>query len=359
MEPPRCRADKHASVSVPGKLHFTYIAGGKVAALGVRATLPSDGGTREAVYLGAYLPGGVIDLHPPKYAGFDEGDVRIVAVGGHPSRYVFWRNNTPPSDRAGVMHVMGVTGDMSPSPGFTVARFPHESEDFAGAIRTPDEVAVVSVGKELSQGGPDAATTGHAVRAVVGVKSAVLRAGADLRAPAVAASPSGVVAAFRSARKVHLAWLNPDAEVDGAIADLGAGDVGAPALSLEGDVVHVVWAQRASNMEAYRLQYATWRRGDPKPSDPQPLDTGRAAAFAPTVIARAREIALGWMEEEGGRATVHFGVGATPAAAAAIAGELSTGRDPELALVGGQYVASWMQSTHGKDEVHVANVVCP
>ena len=248
-------------------------------------------------------------------------------------------------------------------PGFALSHQPHESEDFAAAFGTVDESLVVSVGQEYPERATaDAASLGRAIRAVVGVRGDVLAKGADLRSPAAAASKDFRVAAFRSTRHVHVAWVARDGSADGAIAELGAGDVGAPAVAIEGDMLHVVWAQRASNVEGYRLEYTTWRHGDPKPSAPRTLDTGRRAAFAPTIAARPRELALAWMEEEGGKSTVRAGIGVDPEAAIAVAGDLSTpgvsGRDPELALAAGRFTIVWMEYATPKGDVHAAAISC-
>jgi hypothetical protein len=256
------------------------------------------------------------------------------------------------------MLVSGISGEVG-TPGTTLSRQPHESEDFAAAYVSGEEAFVVSVGQEY----PDRATAdtppiGHAVRAIVGVRGGVVRKGVDLRSPAAAATKDFAVAAFRSTHHVHVAWLDRDGGVDGTVAELGSGDVGAPSITLEGDLLHVVWAQRASNVEGFRLEYATWRHGDAKPSASRTLDTGRAAAFAPSIAARTHEVALAWMEEEGGKSTVHAGFGSDVEAAIAVAGALSGGRDPELAHVGTGFALVWTEYPTAKGEVHAAALEC-
>jgi hypothetical protein len=48
----RCRAEKAATLALPGHVHYAYVGGGKTAAIAARATVTDDAGAHEAAFIG-------------------------------------------------------------------------------------------------------------------------------------------------------------------------------------------------------------------------------------------------------------------------------------------------------------------
>ena len=92
-------------------------------------------------------------------------------------------------------------------------------------------------------------------------------------APAVVAATNHAAVAFREAAgstgaarsRIFVGWVEPrTGKVTTSAVPLAAGDVGKPALLLDGDTLHIVWAQRPSASAPYHLRHLRVVDGRPR-----------------------------------------------------------------------------------------------
>lgn len=179
--------------------------------------------------------------------------------------------------------------------------------------------------------------------------------------PAVATSASRAALAYRRAdrrmrkgeagdRRVMVGWLDPvTARPTAAPIEVDHGDVGAPALVLDGETLHAVYAKRGTKQAPYVLMHATWTNGDARPSAPSSV-AAATGARSPAIVRVAGNVALAWSSgdsDETGAVYAGFGASVEKAAAAAVlvSGAAKNARDPELAVGGDQAVLVWTE--HG------------
>lgn len=363
-----CTLDPRPIAPVHGNVQSVSIGtGSRLFSIGARATVTTDGGRRMAPFIGTLDPLGKGDLHPPKLALLDEGDVWTAAtsIRGAP-QFVFFQNHSPDEPRGGSMMSLPVAGDFGP--GTAVSNAEGEATDLAASSFAHELLAIV-VGKSYPLRGstPTSTPTGWAVKAwMQSGTPAVLKdfppeSKDPPRGPAAAVGHDCRAAAWRTAHQIHVAWLATEPKIDAAI-DLGAGDVGAPTIAIQGDVMTIVWAERASAMEAYRLHFATWHHGTASPTSPKTLETGFSSAVAPAVAVSAHRTALAWMEEESGTSRVRIGIGSDIEAAAKNSRDASaTGvkaGDPELAVMGDDFGLIWIEHPAMRGEARAAVATC-
>lgn len=171
---------------------------------------------------------------------------------------------------------------------------------------------------------------------------------------AVALRGETTVVVWRTAQGLWLRRVEAGAPQPGPTTPWIAGDVGAPALAVRGDLVVAVWAQRDAPRAPYSLRTASvdLSRAAQAPA-PQVIATGPTSAFAPSLVDVDGRWVLAWMEGDDRVAAVR--VGATwreLSEAAAHAVTVSTpganARDPELAAGGAQAWIAWTEYPGGR-----------
>jgi hypothetical protein len=172
--------------------------------------------------------------------------------------------------------------------------------------------------------------------------------------PAISAAGGRVAIAFRAHRPPHtslsVAWVDPHTgKVTSKPALVATGDVGAPALLVDEERLHVVWSERANAKAPYRLRHAQWLHGADAPAAASDLRTPTESAIAPAIAKLGTHFALAWMHGDlSGRGVVHAGFGASLGDAAASATQHSShdvtnARDPEWGGAAHRVVLVWTE----------------
>jgi hypothetical protein len=257
--------------------------------------------------------------------------------------------------------------------------------DFAAA-RAGTRALVVGAGNEA--GGWRAAPANASVRTglisrdAIGKGELVASAGDhatgdDTRygAPAVVATADRAAIAYREetgptpgARgRVFVAWVDPSTgkSVRKPVA-LASGDVGKPALLLDGDALHVVWAQRSTAAARYRLQHAVWRPGDAAPGPVSALPSATSSALAPSLARAGGGYAVAWMESgDAAHGSVHAGMAvdsiehAVAAARRISSDDVGNARDPKWGEAGAHPVLAWTEHFAGGARVRWVRCQAP
>jgi serine/threonine-protein kinase len=353
-----CRTDGPPAPveKLEGEIGAVRIAAGQDGArLVVGTYVPDDGGKRRVLFKARATALGPVEASPVALDGNAWG------VPGLWRGLVAWTNRAADDGTHGALVHLGAKDEVLGS-----RAAPHASREFAAVVVAGQPLAV-SVGDDFRDGKP----TARVARTFVGFGDAgsVLRAWsprdatAAASAPALAVSPNGQLAvALKTQRHVLLARLDGAGAAQGGLRELGRGFVGAPALAWEGETLHVVWAQRATQNEAYRLYSASWRAGEPEPTASERLGTGGASAFAPSVDAQPGRVLVGFMEEEEGKGRVRVGAGKTLSEAVQAAVVLSKdgvdARDPKVALAGRRAWVAWTEYANAKEAVILSRLAC-
>jgi hypothetical protein len=214
----------------------------------------------------------------------------------------------------------------------------------AGGIGPGERVRVAgdtAKGDDVSYDAPAVVTDGE--RAAIAYR--------EVRAP-VHAAPSGP--AGDGPRRIWVGWVDPlTGQVSRAPVAVGSGDAGKPALLLDREVLHVVWAQRRSAAVPYQLRQVTWRAGDAAPGAETALSATGRSALAPSLAHVGSETALAWMESDGPRhGAVLAGIADSLERAAATAWRISAddavnARDPRWGEAGAHAFLVWTEHHAG------------
>ena len=190
---------------------------------------------------------------------------------------------------------------------------------------------------------------------------------ARIEAPAVAVGKSHVAVAYRVVRpgnrELHVTILDPSGKKVGKTEVIEKGDVGAPTIAFEDDALHVVWASRSADKEAYALRW-TKLTGTGAVPPPQRLSTGIGSAFAPGLaIDETGRFLLAWMEGDDKRGVVKVGlsrrgIAAAVAHAAPISNPTANARDPEVGLDKTTQFVVWQEYTATTQELRAASLEC-
>jgi hypothetical protein len=175
-------------------------------------------------------------------------------------------------------------------------------------------------------------------------------------APTVTGDTSLAAAAYlrgergRGSRELVVRWLDPETGVPaGAARTIARGDLGAPAILLEGTTLHIVWSSRADARAPYRLQHAEWASGAAAPTPAVELPTPTARSLAPAVAKVGRQLALAWMDaadERSGAVWAGFAPSLEEAARVAVrrsGSDVRNARDPEWGPAGERAVLVWTE----------------
>ncbi len=166
--------------------------------------------------------------------------------------------------------------------------------------------------------------------------------------------------AFRYKGAMWLGWIGATAADVTAPVKIREGKLGAPTMAMSGDELVVMWAERTSDADPWRLAYT--RFGESKASATEVLERG----FAPSLAATPDGYTLAWMDGEA-RATgwiraARFERETTPSLVSAsdLTPRTGNSRDPEVAVSGGRAWIVWQEfpaKSNGK--VRVASLTCP
>ena len=155
-------------------------------------------------------------------------------------------------------------------------------------------------------------------------------------------------------RRIWVGWVDPHTgQVTRGPVMIGSGDAGKPALLLDQDVLHVVWAQRPSAAVPYQLRQVTWRAGDAAPGAEMALSASSRSALAPSLARVGSETAVAWMDSDGPRhGAVHAGIADSLEHAAATARRISpddavNARDPHWGEAGARAFLVWTEHHAG------------
>ena len=256
---------------------------------------------------------------------------------------------------------------------------------FSGAYASApsgDHALVLGVGIESAAfrtGNPGPSSVRMIVVSSSSLKSEVLVKGAEngpsYASPAVAADGTNAAVAFlqktsdAKATVLLAGWVNPiTGKLDGALQQIAKGDLGAPAIALEGTRVHLVWAERAGSAP-YRLKQSTWDRAAPKADAAVALATKTDSSFAPSLSFAAGHALLAWTSGSQNTAgQAHFG--ASPiaptndmleraaSAATPLSAATTNGRDPEMAIEDGKGLIAWTEVDKAGRRIAVAPLTC-
>jgi hypothetical protein len=179
--------------------------------------------------------------------------------------------------------------------------------------------------------------------------------GAAYDAPAMATSNDRAAIAFRRGKTagrgphtLSAAWIDPEtAKAEASPVTVDSGDVGPPALALDGDTLHIVFAKRERPADAYTLRHATWTRGAEAPSAPVALMPS-GSGIAPALAMVGGRFAIAWSRVGAGNAaSIHAGSGASIEAAAAsavvVSGTAKHAREPAWAETDGGAFLVWTE----------------
>jgi hypothetical protein len=186
--------------------------------------------------------------------------------------------------------------------------------------------------------------------------------------PAVATSGERGLVAYRVDDQLRAQWVTLDGKAAGDALSVGpSGDVGAPTVTMSGDLAYVIWANRVRAADGYRLWVARIARNGVELT--APLDTGTQSAFAPAVAAHNDELVVTWMQGDGGRrGTIRLGrvsiISIAPGHDAipmhAIEPQTpddGNRRDPEIAIDGDRTYLAWSDFTARTSGIPVLRVL--
>lgn len=192
---------------------------------------------------------------------------------------------------------------------------------------------------------------------------------ARIEAPAAAIGKTLAAVAYRlvsgASRELHVVRLDRSGAKVGDTVVLDKGSAGAPTLAFDGDTLHVVWATRASDTEAYTL---AWSSIGPdttaKPTPRQRLATGEGSAFAPALAIASGRFALAWMVGDDRSGLVRAGaskkgVQAAASMARTISNPNVNARDPEVGLDAEATFVVWQELGGAAQELRAAALRCP
>jgi hypothetical protein len=190
------------------------------------------------------------------------------------------------------------------------------------------------------------------------------------------ARPDGMTAPAISAAGDRAAYAYHRTKKDGAQKDLvvglvdtksgkpigapvlvASGDLGRPAVLLDGDTLHVVWAARDRASDPYTLRRATLRfaatatldAGPSELSAPSAISTPTSTALSPSIAKVGGSVALAWMDAADTKhGAIWAGAGATldDAARAAeqrSAADVKNARDPRWGATGDRAALAWTE----------------
>jgi len=205
-------------------------------------------------------------------------------------------------------------------------------------------------------------------------------ASATVDAPAAAVGSGLVAVAFRvstaeDARALHVARIQPNGILVGAVEILDRGAVGAPTLAFDGaDTLHVVWAVRPRGGDRYVLRWARLPAGAPASAGTRGVlslagaaptsGSASASAFAPALAIRGGRTLLAWMEGGDRDGVVKAGASreglqAAADAAVVLSSPGANARDPEVGLDDDTLFAVWSESTSASfPELHATTLRC-
>lgn len=182
---------------------------------------------------------------------------------------------------------------------------------------------------------------------------------------AAAASAGSVAAAFRVTRgavqELHVVKLAPDGKQEGKVEVIDRGVIGAPALAFEGDTLHLVWATRASEKDAYSLHWTKWAKGG-APQAHQRLGTGVVSAYSPSLAIDGSRFLLAWTEGDKLGVVKAGASNSGLTGALALAGVISNAgidaKTPRVALDRGSMFIVWEELAEKTKELRASPIRC-
>ncbi len=167
--------------------------------------------------------------------------------------------------------------------------------------------------------------------------------------------------AFRYKSAMWLGWIGATAADVTTPVKIRDGKLGAPTMAMSGDELVVMWAERASDADPWRLAYTRFDESK-TPSTTVTLERG----FAPSLATTADAYTLAWMDGDASASgwirAARFERSTTPSLASAPALTPRTGnaRDPEVAVSGARAWIAWQElATKSNGKVRVASLACP
>jgi hypothetical protein len=179
---------------------------------------------------------------------------------------------------------------------------------------------------------------------------------AEMSAPAVAADGDRAAYAYQRTKKTNgpkelvVGFVDTKtAKPIGAPVLVASGDIGKPAVLVQGDTLAVVWAARENANAPYVLRRATLKSGETAASAPSAIATPTPTGLSPSLATIGRTVALAWMDAaDTSHGAIWAGIGATIDDAAR-AGEkrssadVKNARDPRWGAAGDRAALSWTE----------------
>jgi hypothetical protein len=178
----------------------------------------------------------------------------------------------------------------------------------------------------------------------------------EMMTPAIAADGDRAAYAYQRTKRLNgpkelvVGFVDAKtAKPMGAPVVVASGDIGRPAVLLEGDTLSVVWAARDGAKDPYALRRATLKSGETATSTPSRIATPTPTGLSPSLAKIGGTVALAWMDAaDTSHGAVWAGIGATIDDAAR-AGEKRSGadvknaRDPRWGAAGDRAALSWTE----------------